>query len=77
MAQVTGSRQAGIGALLALAASLVTMSLAATQAHSPVLYWVASSVALVVALAVLTAGERAWEKTLHEAQAAGLVERSG
>jgi len=75
MAHTTHPRLPAVAALVALPASLVAMLLAAAQIGNPVISWAVSSVALVVALVVFTVGECAWENTLSEARAAGLVAR--
>ncbi|BBX53870.1 hypothetical protein GCM10009645_30590 [Mycolicibacterium poriferae] len=63
------------GALLALTASLAILLLATPGAVAPALYWAVSSVALLTALAVVAAGECAWERMVANARAAGVVAR--
>lgn len=62
------------GALLALTGSLAILMLA-TPGAAPAVYWAASSVALLTALAVVAAGECAWERIVANARAAGVVAR--
>lgn len=73
MSRSIDTRLLGCAAVLALPASLAVMLMATPGAVSPVLYWSVSTFALVIALAVLVAGECAWENTVAKAQAAGLV----
>lgn len=71
MSRSIDTRLLGCAAVLAFPASLAVMLMATPGA--PLLYWTVSAFALVIALAVLVAGERAWEDTVSKAQAAGLV----
>ncbi|MCG7597317.1 hypothetical protein ACXYX3_20465 [Mycobacterium sp. C3-094] len=73
MSRSIDTRLLGCAAVLALPASLAVMLMATPGAVSPLLYWTVSGIALAIALAVLVAGECAWENTVAEAQAAGLV----
>ncbi|MDY6999821.1 MAG: hypothetical protein SW019_24790 [Actinomycetota bacterium] len=74
-AAATGSKDLWCGSLLALAGSVAIMLVATPGAVSPAVYWAVSSVALITALAVLVAGECAWEDMVANARAAGVVAR--
>lgn len=63
------------GALLALTGSVAILLLASPGAVAPAVYWALSSVALLTALAVVAAGECAWEGMVANARAAGVVAR--
>ena len=73
MSRSIDTRVLGCAAVLALPASLAVMLMATPGSVSPLLYWTVSTVALLIALAVLVVGECAWENTVAKAQAAGLV----
>ncbi|MBX7434760.1 hypothetical protein JDV09_22070 [Mycobacterium sp. Y57] len=74
-AAATGSRRVWGGAVLIFFASIGVMLLATSAAASPLAYWAISSVALLTALVVLGAGECAWERTVADARAEGVIAR--
>lgn len=65
------SRRAALAAVFALIVGATLLTLAGT--HSMWANWGASSVLLVGALALIVAGERAWDHMLDNARAAGVV----
>jgi hypothetical protein len=75
MSRTIDTRLLGCAAVLALPASLAVMLLATPGSASPLLSWTVSTLALLTALAVLAAGECAWENSVARARAAGLVGR--
>lgn len=80
MARTSHDRQAATqriwcGALLALTGSVAILLLASPGAVAPAVYWALSSVALLTGLAVVAAGECAWEGMVANARAAGVVAR--
>jgi hypothetical protein len=75
MSRRIDTRLLGCAAVLALPASLAVMLLATPGSASPLLSWTVSTLALLTALAVLAAGECAWENSVARARAAGLVGR--
>ena len=74
-AATRGSGRVWCGAILALTASIAVMLLASPNAGSSAVYWALSAIALATALAVLAAGEYAWEGMVANARAAGVVAR--
>ncbi len=67
------SRRAALAAVFALLVGATLLTLAGS--HSVWAHWGASSVLLVGALALIVAGERAWDHMLDNARAAGVVAR--
>lgn len=65
------SLRAALAAVLALTAGAMLLSLAGN--HSVWTYWAASAVAVAGALVLIVTGERAWDRMLDSARAAGVV----
>ena len=65
------SLRAALAAVLALTAGAMLLSLAGS--HSVWAYWAASAVAGAGALVLIVTGERAWDRMVDSARAAGVV----
>lgn len=70
-----GSPRIWCGAVLALTGSLALMLLATPGTVPSAVYWLLSSIALITTLAVFVVGERAWDRMVTNARAAGVVAR--
>ncbi len=71
-----GSQRIWCGAVLALLGSLALMLLITSAAVPSAIYWALSSIALIATLTVFVLGERAWDRMVANARAAGVVART-
>jgi hypothetical protein len=71
----TGAHRARWAAIAALVGSVAILLLTTPDSVPAPAYWAVSSVALATALVVLVAGERAWDRMVASARAAGVVSR--